>query len=135
MSVLKSKRGESSLQFLDNARALEVYSIKRCMHFPKRATFYISQPIAALSQEVLNNVKAANSIYPRNQHEAQMRRDCFIRANNALQAMISQLDIAHEVVGDVSDHVWLTWMKYISDEAKLISGAMKSDQERYKNLV
>ena len=135
MSVLKSHRSDSGVQFLDTARDLEVYTLRNCMKFPKRVTFYLSQHIVSLSQAVLNNCKAANSIYPRNAHEAQMRRDCLIKANNALQAMVSQLDIAQGVVGDVPDKVWLEWMRLIAEEARLISAVQKSDLTRYKDLV
>lgn len=135
MSVLKSHRTESNVQFLDTARELEIYTLQQCMKFPKRVTFYLSQPIVSLSQAVLNNAKAANSIYPHNAHEAQMRRDCLIKANNALQSLVSQLDIAQGVVGDVPDKVWLHWMELIADEARLLSGVQRSDTERYKKLA
>jgi len=36
MSVVKSKRGQSGMKFIDNARELEVYTIQRVAHFPKR---------------------------------------------------------------------------------------------------
>ena len=63
-----------------------------------------------------------------------MRRDYFIKANVALQAMISQLDIAKGVVGDVPDKTWLEWMHLIAEEAKLISAVQKSDTQRYKDV-
>lgn len=135
MSVLRSHRSESGVQFLDTARDLEIYTLRQCMKFPKRLTFFLSQHIVSLSQAVLNNCKAANSIYPRNAHEAQMRRDCLIKANNALQAMISQLDIAQEVVVDAPDTVWMEWMRFIAAEARFIAALQKSDLERFKNLV
>lgn len=64
MSVLKSKRGESAMQFLETARELEVYTIRQCARFPKRFMFLITKDIVALSKAVYNNVKAANSVYP-----------------------------------------------------------------------
>lgn len=134
MSVPKTRRGESGAQFVDTARELEIFTLQQCMKFPKRITFFLSQPIVQLSQDVLNNVKAANSIFPGNAHEAQLRRDCLIAANNALQAMISQIDIAHGVVGDVPDKVWLRWMELIASEAKLISAVKAADKKRFENL-
>ena len=41
ISVIKSKRSISNIEFLYNARNLEIYSIKKCTNFPKRYTFYI----------------------------------------------------------------------------------------------
>ena len=35
MSVLKSKREESTVLFLDNAIDLHVYTLKQCIKFPK----------------------------------------------------------------------------------------------------
>ena len=64
MAVLKSNRNESQLQFLDTARDLEIFTLRNCVKFPKRYTFFITTEIVRLSQSVFNNVKAANSIFP-----------------------------------------------------------------------
>ena len=61
MSVLKSKRGESAMQFLETAKELEVYTIRQCARFPKRFMFLITKDIVALSKAVYNNVKAATA--------------------------------------------------------------------------
>lgn len=74
MSVLKSKRGESAMQFLETARELEVYTIRQCARFPKRFMFLITKDIVTLSKAVYNNVKAANSVYPTNAAEVQVRQ-------------------------------------------------------------
>lgn len=81
MSVIKSKRNTSEMEFIANARKLQIYTIRKCVSFPKRYTFYVSQPIANSATRIYEDVRRANSIYPVNQHEAQMRRDCFLRAN------------------------------------------------------
>lgn len=54
MSVLKSQRGESAVQFLDTARELEIYTIKQCAKFPKRYMFLITKDIVALASAVYN---------------------------------------------------------------------------------
>ena len=51
MSVIKSKREESTVLFLDNAIDLHVYTLKQCMKFPKRYTFFITKGIVDLSRE------------------------------------------------------------------------------------
>lgn len=73
MSVLKSKRGESTMQFIETARELEVYTIKQCAKFPKRFMFLITKDLIDLAKSVYNNTKSANSIYPTNINELQMR--------------------------------------------------------------
>ena len=90
MSVYKSKRGESSAQFVETARKLEVHTLAQCLKIPKRYTFFLSTEIMRLASEVYNNVKSANSIFPSNQHEVQMRRDKLTEANNALQCLVGK---------------------------------------------
>ena len=132
MSVLKSKRCESKMQFVDTARELEIYTLRYAVKFPKRYTFFINTEIVRLAQSVYNEVKSANSIFPTNAHEAELRRDCLIRANNSLQCLISQLDIAKDVFcSEVEDKVWVRWMNLIIEESKLISAVKKSDSERF----
>ena len=99
MAVIRSKRSTSSLEFLANARQLEIYTIQKCTKFPKRYTFYLSQPLANAAARVYEATKKANSLYPTNQHEAQLRRDELLRANGELQNMVSQLEIAQELFG------------------------------------
>ena len=99
MSVIKSKRSTSDMEFLATARKLEIYTIQKCVNFPKRYTFYVSQPLAAAATRIYEDVKRANSIYPLNQHEVQIRRDYFLHANAELQSMISQLEVAQELFG------------------------------------
>ena len=74
MSVLKSKRGESAMQFIETARELEIYTIKQCAKFPKRFMFLITKDLVELTKTIYNNAKSANSIYPTNTNELEMRR-------------------------------------------------------------
>ena len=96
MSVVQSKRGESEAQFIETARKLEVFTLQTVTHFPKRYTFYLSQPIFQISQSIHGHVKHANSICPKTKHEAQTRRDEFIMAKAELYDMISQVGIARD---------------------------------------
>lgn len=133
MAVLKNNRNESKLQFLDIARELEIFTLRNCVKFPKRYTFFITTEIVRLSQSLYNNVKAANSIFPSSEGEVNMRREYFIKANCDLQCLISQLDIAKEMFGDeVKSNTWCSWMDLIEKEAKLISAIKKKDKERLK---
>lgn len=135
MSVLVKDRGKSSIQFVDTARALEVLTLKNCLKFPKRYTFFITTELVHLSQSVYNNVKSANSIYPTNQNEVQMRRDYLTKANCDLQALISQLGVAKEITSsEIKSTTWVEWMNLIEEEAKLISAVKKADKERFKTL-
>lgn len=133
MSVIKSQRTTSEMEFIANARKLQMYTIRKCVSFPKRYTFYVSQPIANASTRIYEEVRRANSIYPVNQHEAQMRRDCFLRANAELYSLISQIEVAQELFG-IEMETMRFWLDIIDFEIRLVKAVMKSDRERYKNL-
>ena len=140
MSVLKSKRGESVIQFLETARELEVYTIKQCAKLPKRFMFLITKDLVDLAKSIFNNVKSANSVYPTNAAELQLRTNYIIKANCALQCLISQLDIAREFIKHtdndkaIKSKIWQTWADLITNEIKMLSALRKNDKERYKDL-
>ena len=133
MSVIKSKRSTSEMEFLATARKLQIYTLRKCVNFPKRYTFYVSQPIANAATRIYEDVKRGNSIYPLNQHDVQMRRDCFLRANAELQSLISQLEVAQELFGVEMDTM-KGWMELVDTEIRLVKAVLKKDRERYKDL-
>lgn len=121
------------MDFLATARALQKYTIQKCLQMPKRYTFYVGVPLADHARAVYDCAKKANSIYPLNKHEAQLRRDYFLEAYAELQALISQIELAHEIVQfDVS--IMQEWSGLIKKELDALKGTMKSDRERYKKL-
>ena len=133
MSVVKSKRATSEMEFIHTARELQIYSIRKCAGFPKRYTFYISQPIANIALSVYDDVIRANSIYPTNRHEAQLRRDHLLSALAELHSLVSQIEAAGEMFG-IEANVMKYWMELVEKEMRLVKGALKRDMERYNNL-
>lgn len=120
MAVVKSRRGESPVQFLETARELEVYTLTQCARFPKAFMFLITQELAQLARGVLNDIKSANSIFPANAAEVQMRLDFWTAANCKLQCLVSQLDIARQLITHtaknkpIHETVWRTWAELIA---------------------
>lgn len=135
MSVLKSNRNKSDIQFLETAREIELFIYRITKHFPKRYSYTLSAELIKLSQSLLNNLKAANSIYPTNAHELQIRRDYWIYANNSLQCLISQCGVAKELATDVKSSSWEQLGLMLQDEAKLISAVKASDMKRFSTLT
>lgn len=133
MSVIKSNRAESEMEFIHTARQLQIHTIQKCVNFPKRYTFYVSQPIAECATRIHEYVKCANSIYPLNQHEVQMRRDYLLRANAELNNLVSQIEVANELFGIEGDKMKY-WMEIVEKEIRLVKAVMKKDRERYKDL-
>ena len=134
MSVIRSKRNESDMQFLHTAMELHVFTIKKCKKlFPKAYTFSIANHMVDSAAHIHRYVVKANSIYPLNQREVQIRRNHFLEAYTELQWMISQMEVAYELLHfDTQD--MNEWTEIVNKEMKLISGTMKKDRERYKNL-
>ena len=122
------------MEFIHTARELQIYTIQKCAHFPKRYTFYLSQPIATSAGRVHQYVKAANSVYPTNAHEAQLRRDYLLWANAELQSLISQIEVACEAFG-IEANSMRHWMELIDNEIRLVKGVLKADRSRYKGVL
>ena len=82
MSVPKSKRTERSIQYLQTASEINRATRKLAMALPKRYTFFGGTELAHLAAECHHHMKAANSMYPTNAHELQLRRDHAMRCNS-----------------------------------------------------
>lgn len=121
------------MEFLATARKLQIYTIQKCVNFPKRYTFYVSQPLSNAATRVYEYVKCANSIYPLNQHEVQLRRDYLLKANAELNNIASQLEVAQELFGIDMDTM-MKWAEIVNTEIKLVKATMKADRDRYKDL-
>ena len=140
MSVYKSKRGESAVQFIETARKLQEHTLTQCLKVPKRYTFLLTQEIMHLATAVYNGVVSANSVFPMNQHEVQLRRDYLIAANASLQSLDRQLGLLAGVLYKNPENfkgfesAFTTWGDLINEEAKLISGVRRADRARYKDL-
>ncbi len=133
MSVIKSKRGPSSAQFLETAQQIQIYTLRQCVKFPKRYTILFTQNLTTTATNACSLVKKGNSIFPGNQHEAQLRRDCFMQAYAELQALISQITTAYDMF-PIPENAITEWMRLIREELVLLKALMKSDKQRYKNL-
>lgn len=98
MSVLKSMRGESTMQFVETARQLELHMFSVVTKAPKRYGPFLTGRLMELASTVHEEVRAANSIIPRNRHEAQLRRDHLTGANNALQNLSPKLTMLYDSI-------------------------------------
>ena len=133
MSVIKSKRSEADCLFVYNALELRSYTRSQCLKLPKRRTFYGNTEIYELAQSMANHAVRANSIYPLNLHEVQMRRDELILAKADLMALTTEVnDLYKENL--INEKVAKAWCIMIDQEERLLGGALKKDRERYKDM-
>ena len=97
----------------------------------------ITKELIDLSRSIYNNVKSANSVYPTNKEESQIRVNFLIQAVCDLQCLASQLDIAKGIVEHndkdkaIKPTVWEQWARLISTELKLVVALKKSLQGKY----
>lgn len=133
MSVPRAQRNQSEMEFLHNARTLLTFTLRKCKKIPKRFTFSVSNKITDLVWEIFGHIKQGNSIYPTNQHEVQLRRDCFLKARAKLYDLVGKIEIAAEFTS-IDGQVMQEWISLVHKELALIKGVLDADKQRYKNL-
>ena len=121
------------MEFLHNAMQIEIYTRQKCKKFPKSERFTTCAALIALAREARGLLARGNEIYPTNQHEAQLRRDCFIKAKSVYADFVQEIEICCRACG-INMDVLPEWMSLIDKEITLIRGVMENDRRRYKDL-
>jgi hypothetical protein len=133
MSVPRSQRKESATDFLYYARQLRILSLQKYKTVSKTHRFTIGLPLCESTRIIYNKVKQANTIYPKRKWEANMRRKLFWEAYAETQSLISDLEVAQEVLQFDEKHLY-DWMEIVDKELSKIKGIMESDEKRFGNL-
>ena len=77
-NVLSRFRRESNLEFYTTARKMRGALTRWAMNhknIPKHFRSVLVIPLLCICDDLMNNITAANSVYPTNEHEMQIRRD------------------------------------------------------------
>ena len=133
MSVHKSQQGESAVQYLATAQEVEVAVLQTFFRRVKKTYRTVSAiPAYKYAYEAHDNVKKANSIFPKDAETVAMRRRYLIEARCSLQALISRLEISKlaNLTEGMEDKHWLTIFTLIDKELTLIDGVLKSDASK-----
>lgn len=144
-NVPESKRGESGYQVIDTSRRLKKKVIDACIKLPKRYTDLILIDTARDAKDVARYARKANSVYPKNRHEAQIRIDYWIRALAAVQTLSDDINdikgipsVLRHKDHDKEKGVTMNELDEILDlidmEWKLLRGSLESDRERFGKL-
>ena len=143
MSVYKSKRGTSAVQYVETARQLQIYTISNCVKFPKRYTYLVVNKIASLAEDIDTHVRLAEAILPTNEHEFQTRRDLLNTAFGLLNSLDDKLQLMYDIVKKnpnwSTEFKWLSnamleWGRLIQKEKTLIVGVKKADRRRFSKF-
>lgn len=133
MSVYKNRRNESTVQFLETAHEIQVFTIRQLIKIPNKFKYFLAGDLSGLASKGHILLKEANSIFPKDRISADERKRRLIEAYAAYQALVSQIGVAEEFA-EFPDTTMTTWMTMISEELSLIKKLMLSDEERYKAL-
>lgn len=143
MSVYKSKRGLSAVQYVETARKLQVFTIANCIKFPKRYTYLVVNKIAGLAEDIDTHVRIAEAIMPTNAQELQNRRDEFTYSFGLLNALDDKLQLMYDIVKQNpkfnTEFKWLPsamleWGNLIRTEKNLIIGVKKADRKKFASF-
>lgn len=135
MSVPVGNRKEASMEFLKNARDIEEMFIDLRINKPKRYTFFFDK-LLDISIELLNKVKAANSIYPSNKAEVELRQIYFKEGLAQCQVLVSQIEVVHHKLKENGIPIGLVQQlaEKLEYEIKLIKGIIATDKKRYAKI-
>jgi hypothetical protein len=132
MSVPKSRRGESPVEYIDLARKIYVFTYDRVRILPKSYTFYFSLPLYNAAREAYRFVKTANLIYIHTERDKQRRKELYEQAQGYYNSMLDTLDLAYGNVNQdkLPPNVLKEWVGLITDELSQISKIKRSDKTR-----
>lgn len=132
---------------VDTTKVLYKKTIDACLKMPKRYTYLLLQDVVHLAGLVMDNAKGANSVFPANQHEVQIRRDYWIHARANLEALSSRIDRFLEIPNTLRykdeesgriKGITISELEEIADlinlEKDLLKKTLESEKERYKHL-
>lgn len=138
MGVLKNKRGESQMEFYHTATLARAELTRFVMNddiVPKRWRPVFTFPIIEKVIALIDNITAANTIYPQSMHEYEMRRDYQNKAIiiveqiiQLLQFMLSTLPVSADKFKPVTE--------LLMKEGALLRGWRKADnklKEKFEN--
>ena len=146
MSVIKSKRGLSKMEFYHNARKLRkdmtefirrefgVHSRTNRIDQTLPANWYsediktIADNLRILLRNLLWNITAANTIYAKNESELQTRRHYQTEAIINCQQLIQELQFAEDSL-PINAEKLLPYIEAIGFEITLLKGWRKSDNK------
>jgi len=95
-SVLKNRRSISELEFFQNAIALRTELTKFILNdknVPKSYRLYFALPMKSKLTALMDNITAANTIYPINEHELEQRRDYQTKAIIVCEQILQELQL------------------------------------------
>lgn len=137
MSVLKAHRNISPMQFVENARTLEVHTLKSCSKFPKAYVHTLTSVIVNSAINLYKFVSLANDIFPATQEDKQRKIYYISLALDEVDVLVTQLDVAREVIetgaqGEpLNVNMWEKWAELLAEEERLLVSVKQNYIQKY----
>ena len=131
MSVLKNKRSESQLEFYRTATIIRAELTRFVMNekiVPKRWRPVFTFPMVEKIVKLIDYITAANTIYPQNLREAEMRRDYQTRAIITVEQILQLLQYILTTL-PVNPDKFQPVTELLIKEGSLLRGWRKSDNK------
>lgn len=136
MSVLKNKRNQSQLEFYHTATIIRAELTRFVMNennVPKRWRPVFTFPMVDKLIQLFDCITAANTIYPQNEHEVEMRRNYQTEAIITVEQIIQLIQYMISTLPIDIDKLQST-TELLLKESALLKGWRKSDNTKYKNI-
>lgn len=131
MSVLKNKRGESQLEFYHTATLIRAELTRFVMNdniVPKRWRPVFTFPMVEKVITLIDMITAANTIYPQNMHEYEMRRDYQTQAIITVEQIVQLLQFMMTTLS-VNPDKFQPVTELLMKESSLLRGWRKADNK------
>lgn len=137
MSVLKSRRELSEMQFFQTGVDIQNKLIEFCMNeknIPKKYRFVYAMPIIEQGEKLVENIVSANTIYPTTNEEVMKRREYQTEALANCEKILQKLQSLRRTLG-VDSGILKEIVGMIVNERGYIVAWRKSDNQRYKEIA
>ena len=123
MSVIASKRSESSVQYVTTARDLLKFTTQKCLKLPKRLTFFISTDLVKTTQDIYKIVLHIKTLYKTDKIEKKI--ELCEKVMSLLNYVYSMIDIIKVYAPNFSVSAFERWIELVNKETALIKGVVK----------
>jgi hypothetical protein len=130
-NVLKRKRGLSELEFWKNATEIRANFTRYLMNekkVPKRWKFVFTMPGIGYAMKLMEEITAANTIYPTSEAELSQRRAHQNEAIVACEQILQHIQFMIDTLDGVSTRDFMTLGEMVIKEVALLKAWRKTNK-------
>lgn len=143
MSVLKSERGMSNVEFIDVARKLEIHTLNTLTKCPSKYRYLYTEKIMSLASDIHTMLIQANNIYPKSKADYDTRRYYTLSAQGLLYSLAAKVGILFDALLDNHKQDTSKWLPHAMEvygelltlDMKYVANLIRSDEQRFGSLT